>query len=281
MLGNDVRRLLACCLFMAGLAAASSHAHAAPVETVRFAGPDGTSLTGYLARPARPTRTAKRPAVIALHGCGGPLNRRKTRLGKRHAAWADILTRAGYVVLFPDSFGSRGHGSLCRMRPRPVGHRLRMKDVHAARKWLRQQAFVNPSRIAVLGWSNGGSTALRVAAARGGRHYRAIIAYYPGCRRYLNRQRRSAAPLTILIGGADNWTPAGPCQALAGKWRARIIVYPGAHHGFDSPRSRVRTLKGMAYSQSGNGSVRVGTHPVARRQSIATVLTLLRQALGR
>lgn len=47
------------------------------------------------------------------------------------------------------------------------------------------------------------------------------------------------APLLILIGEKDDWTPAEPCRTLteaaqhAGH-RVAIKVYPGVHHSFDS-----------------------------------------------
>lgn len=49
------------------------------------------------------------------------------------------------------------------------------------------------------------------------------------------------APLLILIGEKDDWTPALPCQKLAESSRTTvypvaITVYPGAHHSFDSDR---------------------------------------------
>ncbi len=50
------------------------------------------------------------------------------------------------------------------------------------------------------------------------------------------------APLLILIGEKDDWTPAAPCVKLAASTRATehpaaiTVVYPGAHHAFDSDR---------------------------------------------
>jgi acetyl esterase/lipase len=51
----------------------------------------------------------------------------------------------------------------------------------------------------------------------------------------------SVAPLLILIGEKDDWTPAAPCVKLAASTRATehpvtIMIYPGAHHSFDSDR---------------------------------------------
>jgi dienelactone hydrolase len=47
------------------------------------------------------------------------------------------------------------------------------------------------------------------------------------------------APLLILAGALDDWTPAEPCRQMAERSKAAghpidIIVYPNAHHAFDS-----------------------------------------------
>jgi len=49
------------------------------------------------------------------------------------------------------------------------------------------------------------------------------------------------APLLILIGEKDDWTPADPCEALtkaaqAAGYPVTLKVYPGAYHAFDSER---------------------------------------------
>ena len=53
---------------------------------------------------------------------------------------------------------------------------------------------------------------------------------------------RVNAPLLILIGEADEWTPAARCQEMvrqSAQWGTTtahgvtLQVYPGAHHGFD------------------------------------------------
>jgi dienelactone hydrolase len=49
------------------------------------------------------------------------------------------------------------------------------------------------------------------------------------------------APMLMLLGGADDMTEPGPCERAA-TWLkgrgvpVRVVVYPGAHHGFDRMR---------------------------------------------
>jgi len=50
-------------------------------------------------------------------------------------------------------------------------------------------------------------------------------------------------PTLILIGSADDWTPAAACQQMVAGARGRrsahvqIVVYPRAHHEFDRANS--------------------------------------------
>src|SRR5262249_50683772 len=41
------------------------------------------------------------PVVIALHGCGG-LSNQTEQVAPRYSDWTELLTKAGYAVLWPD-----------------------------------------------------------------------------------------------------------------------------------------------------------------------------------
>ena len=91
---------------------------------------------------------------------------------------------------------------------------------------------------------------------------------------------RARLPLLILIGAADDWTPAPPCQALAAAGaaagdRVSITVYPGAYHDFDHPNLPVRVVKGLAFAGSGNGTAHTGTDPAAREDALKRVPAFL------
>jgi len=197
---------------------------------------DGAELTGFLLRPADPKPA---PAIVALHGCNGLFNTRG-ELARRHADWGERFVAAGYVVLFPDSFRSRGLESVCDTRQRRVVPRDRGGDATAAADWLADQAFVDRDRIALVGWSNGGSSVLwAVGGAYKPTHgdWRTAIAFYPGCR--VPSESQTWTPRFkpyVLIGSADDWTPAESCQKMmseSGESGVALKIYPGAYHGFD------------------------------------------------
>jgi dienelactone hydrolase len=260
------------------LVAATQVAAAAP-ERVTFKSGDGTPLAGYLLKPRG---SGPFPALVLLHGCGG-LFSRTGELAKRETDWAQRFVAAGYAVMFPDSFNPRGFASVCTERKRGINPTGRARDTAGAVRWLKAQPFIASGRIAVIGWSNGGSTVLNYVAGTAAGDVAGAIAFYPGCSTLLKRgDWASRVPLTILIGADDDWTPAAPCRQLvaAAGEKVRIETYPGAYHGFDSPDSKVRTRKGVAFSASGTGIVHVGTNRPARQAAIGTTMKFLSERLG-
>lgn len=242
------------------------------LEKVSFPSGDGTSITGWMQKPSG---EGPFPAVVALHGCGG-LWSRSGALNPRHADWGDRLQAAGYVVLFPDSFRSRGFESVCNTLDRSITPAGRARDAFGAADWLASQPFVAKNRIGLLGWSNGGSTALH--AARSGTRpsttdFRTVISFYPGCTTILKNGWSARVPVTILHGADDDWTPAAPCEMLAKAGGARFVSYPGAYHDFDHPNLPIRTRK-AAYSVRGDGIVTIGTHGPSRSDAIIRVMAL-------
>lgn len=173
------------------------------------------------------------PAVVMLHGCSGPWK-----------PWGDLwsgrLVRWGYVVLQVDSFGPRGYPEGICDRPGAVAATARAEDAHVAKGYLQGLPFVDPDRIGVLGMSHGGWSALwavqnsyLVETPRSD-PFKAAATLYPYCEEALYRLD---APLLILIGELDDWTPASRCEGMtvddpAGQGAA-LEVYPQATHVFD------------------------------------------------
>ncbi|WP_324133163.1 dienelactone hydrolase family protein [Bosea sp. (in: a-proteobacteria)] len=268
---------------MAGLSLLAGAALAGGYERVRLPSYDG-DLDAVLYRPKGP---GPFPAVVALHGCGG-LFRESGKLSLRHSDWGERLAAEGYVVLMPDSYGSRRLGSQCGVKEVTVrASRERVADAAAARHWLQARSDIRSERIALLGWSGGGSSVL--AAIRKDRRpadeqpdFARAIAFYPGCRvQSESTSFMARLPLLMLVGDADDWTPPGPCDYLAKAARGRgekveIVIYPGALHDFDHPRLEVKERSDIAFSATGTGKATVGTNPEAREDAIKRVKAFLR-----
>ena len=178
-----------------------------------------------------PSGDGPHPTVILLHGCNG--------VSPSVRAWTTWLRSEGYAALVLDSFSARGLRTVCG-DPRPLMGNVRASDVFAAAARLRTLASVDGSRIAAMGFSHGGWTALwawRTAERHPEARLRAVIAFYPSCGGGL--PGGEAPSLLMLLGGQDDWTPAEPCLKLAeAAQRAgrsvSAVLYPDARHAFDA-----------------------------------------------
>ena len=193
-------------------------------------------LQGYLRQP-RAAGTS--PAVVLLHGCNGGWQQLDERWGRRIASW-------GYITLAADRFGPRGLTSTCTTgAPAATLH-----DAYRALEFLVQLPSVDPDRVAVIGFSQGGWLALN-SVERGfvertaKDKFRAAIAFYPPC---LGFKDSMTVPTLILVGELDDWTLAKECRNLAegrddyGISRQKgegvpieLMVLAGAYHDFDIP----------------------------------------------
>lgn len=229
----------------------------------------------------RPDGQGPFAAVVALHGCAG-LRGRTGAIQPRYRDWGQRLAAAGFAVLFPDSYGSRGVGSLCRSHSRTVhSNREVVADANAARHWLQSQPWVMASRISLLGWSDGAVAALWAVRPQARVHetvpdFRSAVALYPGCRRLNNIAWSARIPTLVLIGAADDSTSAVQCRQMVAGARGRsarvaIHVYPGAVHDFDHPNRAVQLRTGYIFSIDGTGRIHSGTNPAARADALKRV----------
>jgi dienelactone hydrolase len=128
--------------------------------------------------------------------------------------------------------------------------------------------------VVMMGWSDGGSTVLataRVAPDLPPGLFLRFAAFYPGCRGFAQDWFwKPAAPLLILIGENDDWTPAPPCHALAARDPADIalIGFPGAYHDFDAPNRPIKLRPGTT---TASGFATTGTNEPARQDVLARV----------
>jgi dienelactone hydrolase len=224
---------------------------------------------------------AKAPTVLALHGCGGMLNA-KGEPNNRTNGYAKLLNAQGWHVVYIDSFTARGVKSVCggaNVATSAVTLTQRVQDVQALVAHVARQPYADPARIAILGWSHGGSTALLSTAKSLDYAVKpvATMVFYPGCgKRSVEQQWLPQWPVTMFLGAADDWTDPVPCQQIAAKLGLTAHTYPGAFHGFDSDAPVVQ-LKAIKSSMTGQG-VHLGGNAAAKTAAQAELIAALKHA---
>ena len=207
-------------------------------------GKKGTPLTlaGQLRLPK--AGPEKQPAVILLHGAIGPGG-----TGFFYEEWTRVLNEAGFATFGVDSFAGRGIVNLPDDIAK-VPAITRMVDAYRALEILAKHPMIDPTRIAVMGFSHGAPAALysgmkrfREAHAGGDVQFAAHISVYGICFTAYREDQDSNKPLLMLHGTADDWLPIEACRRYADRLRkagrdVRLMEYPDAHHGYDQPARR-------------------------------------------
>jgi dienelactone hydrolase len=191
----------------------------------------GDRIQGYLAKP---DGAGPFPAVIGLHGCAGMHDTTKQRLVDQLVGW-------GYVVLLVDSYATRGIDHACTSNAFATFVKRR-PDAYGAIVFLARQTYVDPQRIAAVGFSAGAWVTLFAAETNSFELFvpasnlrlRAAVAFNPPCQA---AGARPGIPTLILVGALDDWTPAADCSSKIASWGndgppVELVVYPGVYHGF-------------------------------------------------
>jgi dienelactone hydrolase len=197
------------------------------------------TIAGELRLP--PRRGSDRlPAVVLLHGSGG--------LSGSHESWAQELNSMGIAVFLVDSFTGRGIVSVSASQD-TLGRLAMIIDAYRALELLAPDSRIDADRIAVIGFSRGGQSALYASLRRfqkmhgaQGIEFAAYIPFYPSCNtRFRDDENVTGRPVHIHHGLADNYVPIEPCQDYvdrlhaAGRKNVALTEYPDAHHAFDNP----------------------------------------------
>jgi dienelactone hydrolase len=215
-------------------------------------------------RTFRPAGGGPHPAVIFASGCDGFAPSLAPTLYERRA---EAFRAQGNVVVFADYLGRRSLKTCAG----PITHKDAARDVVAAAAWLASQPEVDAARIAAIGWSYGGRVVLEalVEHTAGPVGFSRAVAFYPDCRAL--SPWKATLPVLLLLGGDDDMTPARLCQdavtRLAAPTAVKVVLYPGALHGFDVPEARTKVRIGFGT---------VGYHPEAAASAEKEVQQFLR-----
>lgn len=197
-------------LLLAACACASLETHAALISSNEIARPEGQRHY-LLATPAQ-AAAGKRPLVIVLHGHAASAGQvfGKSHLNAPMQVWLDIAEREQLLVIAPNgakgSDDKRGWNDCRADAPtNPVTDDVGFIGAVIDRAVAEYNA--DPARVYVMGTSNGGGMAYRLAAQMAPRlaGIAAIAALWPA--KSLCPPPRQALSLLIVHGTADKIAP--------------------------------------------------------------------------
>jgi dienelactone hydrolase len=198
--------------------------------------------------------------VVLVHGSGGIYPEEVT-------FWAKLLNAQGIAAFVIDIFGPRGVKSTGEDQSQ-VTFATDTADAFAALGMLASHPQIDPKRIAVMGFSRGGITAVRSGvtpiikgATPAGLRFAAHIALYSGgCSGILSVTPKagtfSPEPMLFVHGDADDYAYLSDCRTYAQRIKAagtptELVVLPGARHKFDVDSTKLINLPANSKTKEG------------------------------
>ena len=121
-----------------------------PSEELWIKGAAGDSMEIFIVKPHNFDPNKRYPLIMNVHG--GP---QMQWMNSFRADW-QVYPGAGYVVAYPNPHGSTGRGqAYCAAISKDWGGKV-FEDVMLAADTLSRLSYVDPDRMACMGWSYGG-----------------------------------------------------------------------------------------------------------------------------
>jgi dipeptidyl-peptidase-4 len=129
--------------------------HLQPGEMFTVPGADGTPLDAELIKPADFDPSRKYPVIVHLYGGPGSHEVADQWQGTMYL-WHELMAQKGFVIFVLDNRGTSGRGHKFETAIYHHFGEAELADQLAGVAWLKKQAYVDPARIGIWGWSYGG-----------------------------------------------------------------------------------------------------------------------------
>ena len=183
--------------------------------------------------------TGRLPVVILQHASSG--------YDARIDVWSREFNAMGISTFALDGFTSRGLGDINASQA-SLGRTNLILDIYRALEILAKHPRIDPTRIALMGFSRGGQATLYASMKRfhkmwntSGIEFAAYVPFYPDCMtRFIADTDIADRPIRIFGGAQDDYNPITNCKAYAERLRVanhdvEVTEYPNASHAFDNP----------------------------------------------
>lgn len=230
------------------ISTAAAHAETLAFQSAVYGGlndllnppPQTVAIEGKLTLPGG---NAKAPAVVLLHTCNGP--------GTAERIVGEHLRAQGFATFEFDSLAPRGWTAAQSCGGKlPASPWSQLGDAYAALKVLARHPAIDPARIAVVGASMGGGSAFAAAAepvrqalaGADGLRFAAHAAFYPGgSTAFHGPNAYTGAPVLLLLGARDDWTPPKRVVATVDFLKKENQALPIAVRQYDAQHSWLGT----------------------------------------
>lgn len=132
-----------------------------PVEFFKVTTPKGVTLDGWMIRPANFDSTKRYPVLVNVYG--EPATQTVVdRWGGSGALWHRMLANLGYLVVSFDNHGTpapRGR-EWRKIIYGAIGPLSSQEQADAMQTLARSRSYIDSTRVAIWGWSGGGSSTL-------------------------------------------------------------------------------------------------------------------------
>lgn len=177
------------------------------------------------------------PAVILIHSSGG--------IGGNVDVWAKEINALGIATFIVDSFTGRGIVNTLTDQSQ-LDSLAMLIDAYRALAVLAKHQRIDPSRVAVMGFSKGSVPAVYSSNERFNKLYNpatvtfaAHIGLYTPCNvQFRDDDKVTKAPIRLFHGIVDDYVSIVPCRNYVGRLKqagadATLTEYEGANHVYD------------------------------------------------
>lgn len=207
---------------------------------------ENTILQGYLAYDGKVK--GKVPAVLIVHEWTG--------LGDYVKGRARQIAQLGYVAFAIDIYGKDVRPKNREEAGREASiyrkdRKLMLRRARAGLDQLKKFDFVDPAKIAAIGYCFGGGVVLEMA--RNGEDLSGVVSFHGSLDTPEPASKNIRAKILVLHGADDRNIAGGELALFEDEMRAaeadwQVVLYGNAVHAFTNPDSGNDPSKGAAYN---------------------------------